>query len=358
MSDEYHSLRSELEALQLRFQGLANRRPNLHHQVCYCAHEQLPARTWQAFIRHFGVSSDGEWQEWQLLYDGRWCGRYFGAASLKSDFESLATEAVEILDRLSKIAGAGERFVVKLPPPPAVAAWLCLLHDAADLCGQPEIDSDYWGVSDEHHAPCSFAAYWSRPDNDLVSFPLHPTCVTFDRNLFAASNQLLDFILNPPIPLSEYRYLVPHEDFYYVPPYLPADPSIEAGTETVSGDEIDVIGQPVLGGLEVGRGAVDERPSWDRMTSTLRVGDRIVKEFIQDAPNQIAILDMLEEKRWPNPCEGNPFKNSIGNPIRETLSQTLFDLNKDQKEAAIKFFSRRGGVRWRIVSTPPRSATP
>lgn len=146
MSDDYHSLREELEDLRCQFQHLSTKRPALNHLVCHANHQPLQAPYWSAFVDRHKYLPDGRWQEWHVFSDHRWCGRFYGNGSLKPQFTALATDVVRLLRKLRELDGVGEHFYVTVPELTDCDAWLRLVYDAGELCGVPEVRTGRWGV--------------------------------------------------------------------------------------------------------------------------------------------------------------------------------------------------------------------
>ena len=364
MSAEYDDLRSDLDCVQREFENLGSGNPDLHHQVCYVDDEPLSGATWDAFKKHYMKLPDGKWHDWHVLNDGRWLGRFFGTGSLELQFVPLATEAVSILERLLAVPGLGERFFVTLPAQCTWLAWLPFLYSAGELHGMPEVEDGYWGIAAKHVAPLAFSAYWSKPDVDGTSFPLHPKCMTLVTDVFRASAQSLKWMLEPPSSsITEYRDLLQYSDLW-VPPYLPAN-LWELSPEESDRVFSDAIEEWAAG--ELAKEEMEPRPQWNKTLGELRLGNKVVKTLRRDGFRGGKVLDAFEIADWPEWIP-DPFEKRSRNEVHEAvqpevikrdeklLSDTVRQLNKNQKEAKITFRNMSSGVAWRVPTQPPQSS--
>lgn len=95
--------------------------------------------------------------------------------------------------------------------------------------------------------------------------------------------------------------------------------------------------------------APEFRPSWNRATGELRVGQQVVRMFRGNARNQGQILDALEGTGWPTWID-NPLTG--GDPKRQ-LNNTLRDLNKDIEPRLIHFHAdgTGNGLGWTLLDS-------
>lgn len=101
-------------------------------------------------------------------------------------------------------------------------------------------------------------------------------------------------------------------------------------------------------------------PRWDADERRLWLGDTLLKEFRQPAPNQIALLDAFQANSWGRRHLSNPLRRDPGETEAEAyarLHATIKNLNRGLPPGTIHF---RGdgsgyGVWWESCSgEPPR----
>jgi hypothetical protein len=361
MHEEYNDLRFKLEDVQARFEKHAASNPDLRHQVCYCPYdrltesawyERLTEFTWEAFIQHNSHLSDGKWQQWHVLNDGRWCGRFSGTGSLQPVFVSLAAEAVSLLERLSTVPGVGESFFISLPPNAEWDTWLRLLYDTGELCGTPEVKPGQWAVPANQKTPLPLRVYWSRPNSSGVSYPLHPECLILATDVFSASVEAVSVFLTPLVDAVEYTDLLNYQyEGYCVPPYLPTNPWEEWQLNKAIGEaaeEFERLSHESAVEIE-NTHPFDSRnstsPCYDENYGELRLANAVVKKYKQQSFRQKRVLRSFQEAGWPIRIP-NPF-DCVN--ATKTLLDTISQLNKNQKDARLIFEGDgEGGVRWRI----------
>jgi hypothetical protein len=89
-------------------------------------------------------------------------------------------------------------------------------------------------------------------------------------------------------------------------------------------------------------------PTWDRVRRELRWGDVLVKQFKVPSPNQETILGVFEEEHWP-PRIDDPLAPKLDQDPKRRLHDTINTLNRNQKNALLRFFGDGSGqgIRWR-----------
>lgn len=103
-------------------------------------------------------------------------------------------------------------------------------------------------------------------------------------------------------------------------------------------------------------------PRWEEETRRLWLGDRVLREFRQPAPNQTLLLAAFQESEWREQRIDDPLPPQAGESAAEAkvrLQQTIKNLNRLLPEGSIRF---RGdgtgqGVFWehlRTAKTPRR----
>jgi hypothetical protein len=94
------------------------------------------------------------------------------------------------------------------------------------------------------------------------------------------------------------------------------------------------------------------KPFWDRESRTLTVGTAVCRVYAKKAPNQFAILDSFEEKRWPT---------SIPNPLTslEQMVQTIKDFNADSEpQSPLRLRQDNLRVSWKLTARPSSDNLP
>jgi hypothetical protein len=86
---------------------------------------------------------------------------------------------------------------------------------------------------------------------------------------------------------------------------------------------------------------------WDTQRRELRVGPRVVKRFLQPAPDQQTVLSAFEEERWP-PRIDDPLPPRHGLDPARRLHRTASNLNRSQVNRLIHFGAGGDGrsFRW------------
>jgi hypothetical protein len=92
------------------------------------------------------------------------------------------------------------------------------------------------------------------------------------------------------------------------------------------------------------------KPVWDSQRRRLLYGGRVVKQFRVPAPNQVWILEALQELGWP-PRIDDPLPRNPEIDPRQRLLDTLRALNSNQLYPVLRF---RGdgtgtGILWEVV---------
>jgi hypothetical protein len=92
-------------------------------------------------------------------------------------------------------------------------------------------------------------------------------------------------------------------------------------------------------------------PHFDRESRELRVGDRLVKRFRQPASCQETILRAFDEKGWPRVMP-DPLPPEKGRCAQRRLHDTVNNLNRNQRQALIRFYVTGNGRRvgWGLVT--------
>ncbi|MCH8150029.1 MAG: hypothetical protein IH987_18960 [Planctomycetes bacterium] len=87
------------------------------------------------------------------------------------------------------------------------------------------------------------------------------------------------------------------------------------------------------------------RPQYDAELRELRYGDALLKRFSQPAANQVLILQVFEECRWPNRID-SPL------PPTKSLPNTVRDLNRNMKSELVRFRldGEGNGVVWELTA--------
>lgn len=91
-------------------------------------------------------------------------------------------------------------------------------------------------------------------------------------------------------------------------------------------------------------------PYWDAARRELRVGTVVVKQFVREARNQIAILAAFHQRGWPEVI-GNPLDSGSETSGEERLANAVKELNRTRNALRVMFHVRGGGtaVRWEII---------
>jgi hypothetical protein len=88
-------------------------------------------------------------------------------------------------------------------------------------------------------------------------------------------------------------------------------------------------------------------PYWDKRNRRLWLGDVLIKEFAQPAPDQEAILSVFQEQRWKCPID-DPLTGRDGRDAKQHLRQTVDNLNRHMNNPLIRFGGdgTGQGIRW------------
>jgi hypothetical protein len=81
-------------------------------------------------------------------------------------------------------------------------------------------------------------------------------------------------------------------------------------------------------------------PVWDPERKELRLGVRLLKDFRQPAPNQTAILNAFQKKRWRVHRVADPLPPFFGNDLaaaKQRLHETIKNLNRGIPRGTIRF---------------------
>jgi hypothetical protein len=90
-------------------------------------------------------------------------------------------------------------------------------------------------------------------------------------------------------------------------------------------------------------------PLWDVHLRQLRWCGKLVKQYRSPAPNQEAILTVLEEEGWP-PCIDDPLPPLGDIDAKERLHDTIKNLNRKQLNRLL--FFRGDGTGQRVIWAP------
>ena len=77
-------------------------------------------------------------------------------------------------------------------------------------------------------------------------------------------------------------------------------------------------------------------PHWDPATHTLRLGNKIVKQYRVPSPNQETVLAVFQEEGWP-PRIDDPLPPVADGLPRDRLRNTIRSLNSSQKNRFLRF---------------------
>lgn len=83
-------------------------------------------------------------------------------------------------------------------------------------------------------------------------------------------------------------------------------------------------------------GKFDGQPLWDAQRRQLWLGSKLVKEFHQQAANQILILDVFQEEDWPARID-DPLPPVDGVDSKRRLHDAIKNLNKCRKHLRLRF---------------------
>jgi hypothetical protein len=93
-------------------------------------------------------------------------------------------------------------------------------------------------------------------------------------------------------------------------------------------------------------------PVWNAALRELRLGEVIVKQFKQPAPNQELILDAFQEEAWP-PRMDDPLPPAAGQDGKRRLHSTIANLNRYQQTPLLQFHGGGNGksICWLLLPT-------
>jgi hypothetical protein len=94
-------------------------------------------------------------------------------------------------------------------------------------------------------------------------------------------------------------------------------------------------------------------PHWDKDYRTLRIDDKVVKQFKVPAPNQEIILASFEEDHWPRRID-DPLPLHPAIDAKRRLHDTINSLNRNQKHAIVHFMGDGSGeaICWELLGSP------
>ena len=111
--------------------------------------------------------------------------------------------------------------------------------------------------------------------------------------------------------------------------------------------------------LAAARAAARPRPQWLVAGLQLRLGDRLIREFRNNAPCQVLMLDAFEAQHWPDEPIPNPLSRTPGesaDEVRQRLVDTVKNLNRELPRGTIRFRVVPGAVRVAWQYAPRRRA--
>jgi hypothetical protein len=97
-------------------------------------------------------------------------------------------------------------------------------------------------------------------------------------------------------------------------------------------------------------------PHWDQDRHQFRVGTLLIKEFKLPAINQETVLMAFQEEGWP-PSIDDPLPPSPGIDPKRRLHDTIKNLNRNQKQHAVRFMGdgTGQGIRWEMIGHDHRN---
>ena len=92
-------------------------------------------------------------------------------------------------------------------------------------------------------------------------------------------------------------------------------------------------------------------PRWNRERRVLTYGGQIVKRFVRSSPNQEAVLQAFEDRRWPNQIE-DPLPWIGKAVVKSRLHDTIKWLNRNLESRVLRFHGDGTGERvcWESVA--------
>jgi hypothetical protein len=221
---QYGAARRELEKLLREFEEAADgpeSYPPLGHQRISPLDGPLNERQWRAFIRA-NTRQGGDWQEWDVLPGGEYCGRLFGHEVSLSDFNGMAARVMQLLRGISQMRNGEsvilpDGLILRLPSGDGCRGWLQLLYETARAYSTPYLSAEpgYWGCTGQMNGE-EDSVWTSTPEG--VRYPAHPFYEELHKNLFESSAEAIRLWLCPTDDMDFGEQLADP------PIYLPPDP--------------------------------------------------------------------------------------------------------------------------------------
>jgi hypothetical protein len=100
-------------------------------------------------------------------------------------------------------------------------------------------------------------------------------------------------------------------------------------------------------------------PRWDEGSLTLWLGDRLLKQFRQAAPDQARLLTTFQEQRWRRRID-DPLPPRHGVLSAQRLGDTVHNLNRGLRDTPLRFRVADGGraLWWALQPGRPPMAPP
>lgn len=350
--ERYNTLRQGLIDLARIFDETGSRLTTLYVQVIQAPDPSLPptSAAWNAFIAHNKKTEP--WEQWFVTPDSTSMIRFWGGGGQAAidEYIRLASTAFDLLAGLRVCHGKGETppetllEVGRLEPqsdwllPVGFFGWTALLYEAAvnspTLLNHATLGNwqmpviQTWSAEEDDVRRSLLLSeaieQWSK-DIDGERFPLHPTTVTLNHDVFTASVEAIALWTGN-------QRVTPLVDWHENPSiWLPAPAAITRHRIQNESESEGIA-----------------RPRWDGELRTLYVGNKIVKVFRQPASNQEAILEAFNEDGWHSHID-DPLPGSGDIEPKKRLRETVESLNKHHRMPGLIWFESDGtgeGVNW------------
>jgi hypothetical protein len=181
----------------------------LGHQLITPIDGPWTKREWTKFIEE-NTHQGGEWEEFEVLPDGKSCSLFFGS-QIRPSFERLAARGMRLLRQISRMslertAILPDGFVLRLPACEGYNGWLQLLYETARAYATHSLQAEpgFWG----------FTGQFAGDETD----PAHPFYEELRYDLFESSAAAIALWLDPSDAVCE------GDRIGDTPIYLPPEP--------------------------------------------------------------------------------------------------------------------------------------